>query len=444
MATPMEVDGAAAAPMDIDADNTESEEAFKALMQSAKKLEASDPDKAIAAYKDIINNKTDIPDDMARGRENAIYALGEFFVAKRRAQAISDLGKELRPLMGELPKAKTAKIVRTLIGMVSKVPGSEALQIEMCRDCIAWCKSEKRTFLRQRVETKLAALLLDEKQYQEALELLAKLLSEVKKLDDKLLLVEIFMIECRTHYTVQDLPKSKASLTAAKTNANAIHCPPLLQAEIDLWSGIVGAREKDYRTAYSYFYEAFECYHQADKEQEAKMSLKLMLLSKIMGNRPQDVKPITNSKSGLKYPGAEIDAMLAVAGTMENRCLKKFEAVLHQYKAQLGDDVIVSWHLSDLNETLLEQNILRILEPFSKVEIVHVAELIELPVPRTLSKLREMILDKKLNGTLDQGVGVLIVYDEETVRSTYDNALKTIKNTSKVLDTLYGVAKQLA
>merc|ERR1712232_337611 len=225
---------------------------------------------------------------------------------------------------------------------------------------------------------------------------------------------------------------------------NAIHCPPLLQAEIDVLSGVIAAREKDFRTSYSYFYEAFEAYHQADKEQEAKMSLKMMLLAKIMSNRPQDAKPITNTKSGLKFPGPDIDAMLAVADSLHDRCLKKFEAVLHQYKPQLGDDPIVTFHLSDLNETLLEQNILRILEPFSRVEIHHVAELIDLPEARTLSKLREMILDKKLNGTLDQGVGVLIVYDEENIRSTYDNALKTIKNTSTVLDTLYGIAKKIA
>ncbi|CAK9079570.1 unnamed protein product [Durusdinium trenchii] len=60
------------------------------------------------------------------------------------------------------------------------------------------------------------------------------------------------------------------------------------------------------------------------------------------------------------------------------------------------------------------------------------------------AKLSEMILDQKLNGTLDQGIGVLIVFDQEQVSSTYDNSLKTIKNTSEVLDTLYGQAKQLA
>merc|ERR1712203_844177 len=159
-----------------------------------------------------------------------------------------------------------------------------------------------------------------------------------------------------------------------------------------------------------------------------------------MIGRPKETGAIMASKHGLKYTGPAIDAMAAVAKAHEDRCLKKFEAVLEQYKAQLAEDPIIEYNLSDLNETLLEQNVLRILEPFSRVEVAHVAELIELPVQRTQDKLREMILDEKLNGTLDQGIGVLIVFEKENIRSTYDNALKTIKNTSDVLDTLYGMA----
>ncbi|CAK0881643.1 unnamed protein product [Prorocentrum cordatum] len=348
-----------------------------------------------------------------------------------------------------MPKAKTAKIVRQLIDLLGKTTAFR-LQIEMCQDCIEWCKEGKRTFLRQRVETRLAGLYLQESKYQDALELLTRLISEVKKLDDKLLLVEIFLIECRTHFALQNIPKSKAALTASKTNANAIHCPPLLQAEIDLLSGVVSAREKDFRTAYSYFYEAFEAFNAGEKEDKARSfvwarrSMKYMLMTQIMLGRPDDTKSLINSKTGLKYAGPQVDAMAAVAGAHKERSLKKYEQVLSDHKAQLSEDPVVEYHLADLNETLLEQNILRILEPFSRVEIVHVAELVEMPFPRTQAKLREMILDKKLLGTLDQGIGVLVVYDKEEVRTTYDNALKTIKNTSEVMDTLYGIAKQVA
>lgn len=435
-------DGAGDA-MDVDQIGHPAKAAFDDLLEKAKDLETKNPADAIKAYKAIIENKEDLDDPTAKGREQAVYALASFMVEQKNAKEIEALSVSLRPLYDELPKAKTAKIVRTLIDYVSKIPDTESLQIVMCKDCIEWCKGEKRTFLRQRVETRLAALLLAQLKYSEVVDLLTRLLVEVKKLDDKLLLVEIHLIECRTYYALENIPKSKAALTASKTSANAIHCPPLLQADIDLWSGIVTAREKDFRTSFSYFYEAFEAFDAADNTAKAKTAMKYMLLSKIMQNRPKDTSMLVNSKNGLKYTGKEIDAMMAVAAAQQDRSLKIFEQVLEKHKANLADDHIISFHLTDLNETLLEQNILRILEPFSRVEIDHVAELIELPVNRTQSKLSEMILDQKLKGTLDQGIGVLVVFEEENVVSTYDNALKTIKNTSEVLDTLYEQAKQI-
>ena len=46
-------------------------------------------------------------------------------------------------------------------------------------------------------------------------------------------------------------------------------------------------------------------------------------------------------------------------------------------------------------------------------------------------------------GILDQGAGVLIVFDETPVDKTYDTALETIQSMGKVVDSLYDKAKKL-
>ena len=46
-------------------------------------------------------------------------------------------------------------------------------------------------------------------------------------------------------------------------------------------------------------------------------------------------------------------------------------------------------------------------------------------------------------GILDQGAGVLVVFDETPVDKTYENSLETIQNMGKVVDALYHKAKKL-
>lgn len=57
----------------------------------------------------------------------------------------------------------------------------------------------------------------------------------------------------------------------------------MLQSALDLQSGILHAEDKDYTTAYSYFFEAFENMS-AQGDDRALGALKYMLLCKVMLN----------------------------------------------------------------------------------------------------------------------------------------------------------------
>ena len=115
-----------------------------------------------------------------------------------------------------------------------------------------------------------------------------------------------------------------------------------------------------------------------------------------------------------------------------HRSLEEFETTLAKYKTELGDDIIIQSHVKDMYQEMLMNNLCRIVEPFSCVELDHIAKLIKLPREVVEKKLSEMILDKKLHGILDQNAGCLEVYEDPAEDKAYADALQTIHHTSEV------------
>ncbi|KAJ3041406.1 26S proteasome regulatory subunit rpn6 [Rhizophlyctis rosea] len=415
------------------------------LLKEAEEVAKSDPGKAIGIYQGILSDSatSGSADEDVKNKETAVLKLAELYKTQNRGDDLAALIRQSRSFLSSISKAKTAKVVRTLLDQFVDIPNSLPLQVEVCKESIEWAVAEKRVFLRQSLETRLVALYLDNKNYTEGLSLISSLLKELKRLDDKNVLMEVQLLESRVYHALRNLAKSRAALTSARTSANSIYCPPAMQAALDMQSGILHAEEKDYKTAFSYFYETLESYSSQD-DRRAVLALKYMLLCKIMLNLAEDVHSIINGKLALRYAGREVDAMKAVASAHQNRSLLEFEQALAKYKDELSNDPIIRSHLAALYDTLLEQNLLRIIEPFSRVEIAHVAELVKLPTLQVEAKLSQMILDKIFYGILDQGAGCLVVFDDPETDKTYEAALDTIKNMGNVVESLYEKAAQLS
>ena len=60
-------------------------------------------------------------------------------------------------------------------------------------------------------------------------------------------------------------------------------------------------------------------------------------------------------------------------------CIIVFQT-LKKYETELVGDPIIKSHLKSLYDNLLEQNLCRIIEPFSRVQVEHVAKLVGLNV----------------------------------------------------------------
>lgn len=398
-------------------------------------------------------------------KERSIYALVRTYCAASQFDEVINLltGDACRPFFENVTKAKCAKVVRAVLDIICTLaPNELTMQAQICRNIISWCQAEKRTFLRQRVEAKLAAVLFAQEDYSSALDLVDKLLVELKKLDDKQLLVETHLVESKIHHGLRGLAKAKAALTASRTCANAIYVAPTLQANIDSMSGILHCEEGDYNTAHSYFLEAFEQLDQLDDQERALRCLKYMMLCKILDSLVNalklsakggvgakshkaevEISGMISGKQGVKYAGDDIDAMSSIAKAASSRSLKEYEEVTKKYSHELQDDLLIKHHLAFLNEQLLESNLIRLIEPYSCVEISHIAGLIEMPVTVVEKKLSQMILDGRLNGILDQGKGQLIVYEDSEKDLAMEKGLEVIANMDNVVSSLFVRSRKL-
>jgi 26S proteasome regulatory subunit N6 len=257
-------------------------------------------------------------------------------------------------------------------------------------------------------------------------------------MDDKNMLIDVQLAESISFHRLGNIQKARGSLTSARTAASAIYCPPKMQADLDLQSGVLHAAEKkDWKTAFSYFYEAFEGYDSTNAQGLALTSLKYMLLCKIMLKQSDECKNIVQGKLALKYQGRPIDAILAVAKACIEGTVIKFKKILKEFEDELAEDPIIQAHIDSLYDNLLEANLLKVVESYSCVQISRIAELIELTPQVVERKLSQMILDETLSGVLSQGEGVLKLYQKDQRDETFSLVLDFIEEMGGVVDSLY-------
>ncbi|CAR24210.1 PCI domain-containing protein [Lachancea thermotolerans] len=420
-----------------------------ASIEEARKLvENKEYSKAEELYISLLKDSSDTSKSSAKTQtqEQCIVELGSLYGLSNQPDKLAEFIPHARELMMQYAKSKTAKVLKTLIDQFDKIPNSLDKQIEVCKESIEFATKEKRVFLKHSLSIRLATLYFEKTQYNESLQLINGLLREFKKLDDKSSLVDVHLLEAKVYHKLRNLAKAKAALTSARTAANSIYCPTLTVAELDLISGMLHCEDKDYKTAFSYFYEAFEGFHNqsTNSQEKAAQVLNYMLLSKIMLNLIDEVNSILNAKyTKESYQSRGIDAMKAVAEAYSHRSLLEFNAALKKYEKELMGDSLIRSHFNALYDTLLESNLCKIIEPFDCVEVRHISKMIGLDSQQVEGKLSQMILDKVFYGVLDQGNGWLYIYETPHQDATYDSSLELIGQLNKVVEQLFEKASVL-
>ena len=340
----------------------------------------------------------------------------------------------------EIKNTNNTFLVKLTDKLIAKIKKRKDLLneiVNIAEEITKFCDKTNNISMKSKIQTRLAEVYYIHENYSKALDICNKVIFDLKRYEDNLGLIQLLLLESKIYYATNGISKAKASLTSVKTLITKVYVEPKLQANIDMHAGILAAYEKDFNLAYSYFFEAFDVYNIPNKKRRNKglRAFQYMILCKIVGGHIEEVNNVVLSKQGKDYYGPEVEALRSIESAVKEKSIKLLEDNIEKNKKYFTDKVI-NYHIRNLHNDLLEKNLIKIIKPYSVVEIDFVAKSIGLNYQDVLNRLRQMILDKKINGILDQGKGSLIIYDVDTANPYLDKSIETFKNLEKVVEAL--------
>lgn len=357
-------------------------------------------------------------------KEAFVYEAAQRLCEAGKFQELLDMLTTLNTQWKDLSIARLTKIIRTIFEGI-KVDSHNFEQLKMLLiGLIKW--SEDKKMLKLDLESKLINVYLAAGKYAECLSKITDVIKELKKYDDKSNLITMYVCESKAFYELMDFGKAKSSLTSARAMAVSSACKASLQAQIDLLSGMYLSDEKSFDTAISYFIESMEGFLQDKMESDAKIALRYIVLNKILLGKYDDIQVTLSSKLAKPLKQSQfIDILCEIANACKNRDLATYMDLIKSNSIILDTDLYARRHLLHLYSILLNNNILKVIEPYSQVRIDFIASKLQLSEELIEEKLRMMILDKKILGILDHDTQCLILYEEE--EKNKDIGFKCIK-----------------
>ena len=114
-------------------------------------------------------------------------------------------------------------------------------------------------------------------------------------------------------------------------------------------------------------------------------------MCKVMSNNKEDLNALMNGKFGIKYStDSHIMSIKAVAAAHFGSSVVSLTQVFKDFKKEIEGDEVVNSHTRLLYENLLEKNLFKIIDSYTRVDIVYIAKKLSLDQGVIERKLSEM------------------------------------------------------
>lgn len=273
-------------------------------------------------------------------------------------------------------------------------------------------KATKNDRLWLRTSLRLANLQFEQKQYQELEALLQSLSRECFDSNGNIIvelgtqLMEINAIYLDLYATRHDNKRLKdiylqcMGVTAALPHPRTMGC-------IRESGGKMYMRERNWEDAKACFFDAFKNYEEAGSSKRIDV-LKYMALASLLSE--SDVDPLS-SRDTQSYAGDPgVAAIESLVRAFDEKDINRFEDILNKNRAHLQDDPFINDYIDDLRRTVRIQALQAAVVPYTRIRIEALATRLQMPTDEAEKLLMMLILDNRIQASIDQEQGVLLVH----------------------------------
>ncbi|TGO57616.1 hypothetical protein BOTNAR_0198g00240 [Botryotinia narcissicola] len=400
---------------------------------NAKQMKSTDPEGAIEEFLGIPALEQEKGDWGFKGLKQALKM--EFKLALYD-KAVEHYLELLTYVKSEVTRNYSEKSINNILDFIEKKTEDDAARKcmeEFYSNTLQSFQSTKNERLWLKNCIKLAKLCLDRKDYAATTKKLREL-RRACELEDGTddpskgtYSLEIYALEIQMHSETKNNKQLKRSYERALKVKSAVPHPRIMGI-IRECGGKMHMTEENWKDAQSDFFQSFKDYDEAGSLQRIQVLKYLVLTTMLMKS---DINPFESQETKPYKNDPRIAAMTDLVDAYQRDDIHRYEDVLKNNKDLMSDSFIRE-NIDEITRNMRTKAVVKLIAPYTRFKLDLIGKALKIPVLEVQDILGFLIVDKKVNGKINQQDGTVEIEDNSDA-----DRLKAMHEWTTAIGSLY-------
>jgi len=415
-----------------DEDNEEEEQNvdLENKYYNAKALKEDNPKEAIKEFQNVIDSDTEQSDWSFKACKQMV----KVSLRIKDYEGAIKYYKKLLSLLNIVAKSYSEKSINNILDYASNSDSIEFLE-QFYEITLSKLEETNNDRLWLKTNLKLAKLLLDNREYNK----LTKVLDQLHKACEQennpdgqgTLLVEVFAIEIQMYTEMKNTKKLKPLYQQCLNVKSAIPHPRIMGI-IRECGGKMHMIEGKWNDAQTDFFEAFKNFDEAGSPQRIQC-LKYLVLANMLSE--SEINPFDSQETKPYKNDNQIVALTNLINAYQRVDIDEFESILKKNQSAIMDDPFIRTYMDDVIKNIRSQVLIRLIKPYTRIKLSFASKKLNITPQEVEELLINLILDKKINGYIDQINQILELEHDKQSINYYPDIGKWSNNVEKLIRT---------